>query len=374
MADADRLYIGLMSGTSVDAIDAALVRFGDRDGRLHAECLHALAQPWEDDLRQRLLTLGQGIDVTSIDELGELDHDVGAAFAATANRLLSESGIDRAQVSAIGSHGQTLRHRPYAKSPFTLQIGDPNLVAERTGITTIGDIRRRDMAAGGHGAPLLPALHAALLHDAGEDRAVLNLGGIANVTLLPASGDGVRGWDTGPANALMDIWCERHTGQRYDRDGAMAASGHVDALLLDRLLDDPWFATPPPKSTGREHFHMRWLEARLRGGESPADVQATLAELSTRTVADALRSTLPTVGRVMVCGGGAHNPVLMAKLSGHLPQATVESVARRGIDPDHVEAIGFAWLARQTMLGLPGNLPSVTGARGPRVLGAIYPA
>lgn len=374
MAAADGLYIGLMSGTSVDAIDAALVRFDDHDGRLHAECLHALAQPWEDGLRQRLLALGQGIDVTSIDELGELDHEVGGAFAATANRLIAEANIDRAQINAIGSHGQTLRHRPYSRSPFTLQIGDPNLVAERTGITTIGDIRRRDMAAGGHGAPLLPALHAALLHDAGEDRAVLNLGGIANVTLLPASGDGVRGWDTGPANALMDIWCERHTGERYDRDGAMAASGQIDPLLLDRLLDDPWFATPPPKSTGREHFHMRWLEARLRGGESPADVQATLAELSTRTVADALQSTLPGVRRVLVCGGGAHNPVLMAKLAEHLPRATVESVALHGIDPDHVEAIGFAWLARQTMLGLPGNLPSVTGARGPRVLGAIYPA
>lgn len=374
MADADGLYIGLMSGTSVDAIDAALVRFDNRDSRLHAECLHALAQPWDDELRQRLLMLGQGVDVYSIDELGELDHEVGAAFAVTANRLIDEAKIDRTKVSAIGSHGQTLRHRPYAKSPFTLQIGDPNIVAERTGITTIGDIRRRDMAAGGHGAPLLPALHSALLHDANEDRAVLNLGGIANVTLLPAIGDGVRGWDTGPANALMDIWCERHAGERYDRDGAMAASGQVDPLLLDRLLDDPWFATPPPKSTGREHFHMRWLEARLRGRESPTDVQATLAELSTRTVAAALNSTLPNVQRVLVCGGGAHNPVLMAKLAEHLPQAKVESVARHGIDPDHVEAIGFAWLARQTMLGFPGNLPSVTGARGPRVLGAIYPA
>lgn len=374
MADADGLYIGLMSGTSVDAIDAALVRFSTRDGRLHAHCLHALAQPWDETLRTRLLVLGQGVDVSPIDEFGELDHAVGAAFAATANRLIGEAGIDRAQISAIGSHGQTLRHRPYAAHPFTLQIGDPNLVAERTGITTIGDIRRRDMAAGGHGAPLLPALHAALLHDAGEDRAVLNLGGIANVTLLPASGDGVRGWDTGPANALMDIWCERHTGERYDRDGTMAAAGRIDPVLLDRLLDDPWFATPPPKSTGREHFHMRWLEARLRGDEVPADVQATLAELSTRTVADALRLTMPKTRRVLVCGGGVHNPVLMAKLAEHLPQATVESVARHGMDPDHVEAIGFAWLARQTMLGLPGNLPSVTGARGPRVLGAIYPA
>ncbi|PNS08899.1 anhydro-N-acetylmuramic acid kinase [Solilutibacter silvestris] len=374
MTAADGLYIGLMSGTSVDAIDAALVRFTHKDGRLHADCLHALAQPWDEPLRKRLLVLGQGIDVSPIDEFGELDHAVGAAFAIAANRLIAEAGIERAQVTAIGSHGQTLRHRPYAKHPFTLQIGDPNLVVERTGITTIGDIRRRDMAAGGHGAPLLPALHAALLHDASEDRAVLNLGGIANITLLPASGDGVRGWDTGPANALMDIWCERHTGERYDRDGAMAAAGRVDPLLLDRLLDDPWFATPPPKSTGREHFHMRWLESRLRSGESPADVQATLAELSTRTVADALNSTLPNVQRVLVCGGGVHNPVLMAKLATQLPQATVESVGHHGIDPDHVEAIGFAWLARQTMLGLPGNLPSVTGARGPRVLGAVYPA
>jgi len=277
-------------------------------------------------------------------------------------------------VRALGSHGQTIRHRPHADPPFTWQLGDGNVIAERSGIDTVADFRRRDVAAGGHGAPLMPAFHAALLGSLQEDRAVLNLGGIGNFTLLPRVGD-VRGFDTGPANALMDAWCERHTGRAYDAGGAFAASGHADAALLARLLADPWFALAPPKSTGREQFHLDWLQARM--GEatiSPADVQATLLELTARTVADALQLTQPATRRVLVCGGGVHNAVLMARLAAHLPQAVVESTATHGLDPDYVEAMGFAWLARETLAGRSGNLPAVTGAVGRRVLGVVYPA
>lgn len=366
----DELYVGLMSGTSADGIDAALVRFDESHDRLRAQVLHALTLPWQEALRGELIALGQGGALASLDALGELDVCVGEAFAQAATALLRAARVDAAQVRAIGSHGQTIRHRPYAAHPFTLQIGDPHVIAERTGITTVADFRRRDVAAGGHGAPLLPALHAALLHDTSEHRAILNLGGIANLTLLPREGD-VRGFDTGPANALLDAWCERHSGQRFDAGGAWAASGAIDAPLLQRLLDDPWFRAPPPKSTGREHFHLPWLERRLLGDEPAVDVQATLAELTARSIADALRSTQPQTQRLLVCGGGVHNPFLLTRIAAYLPQAQVQSTAAYGIDPDHVEAIGFAWLARQTLLGLPGNLPAVTGAQGPRILGSI---
>ncbi len=369
----DDLYIGLMSGTSADGIDAALVRFVQDGARLQAELLHGHLHPWDPALRQRLVALGQGGDCGSLDEFGRLDQQVARAFAEAVAALLASAGIAAGAVRAIGSHGQTIRHRPGGGFPFTLQIGDGHLIAERTGIATVADFRRRDVAAGGQGAPLLPALHAALLHDPGEDRAVLNLGGIANLTLLPASGD-VRGFDTGPANALMDAWCERRLGRPYDADGAFAARGRVDDALLRRLLDEPWFAAPPPKSTGREQFHLDWLTTRLGGDEAEADVQATLLALTVRTIADALRATLPGTRRLLVCGGGVHNPRLMAALAEALPGVEVASTAAWGLDPDYVEAMGFAWLARQALLGLPGNLPAVTGAHGPRVLGVVHPA
>jgi anhydro-N-acetylmuramic acid kinase len=229
------------------------------------------------------------------------------------------------------------------------------------------------VAAGGHGAPLVPAFHAATLHSAREDRAVLNLGGIANLTLLPAQG-AVRGFDTGPANGLMDAWCLRHAGQPYDAGGALAAAGRADPALLARLLAEPWFAAAPPKSTGRDQFHLDWVEAALDGGEAAADVQATLLQLTARTVADALHATQPGTRRVIACGGGVHNPVLMAALAEAMPWATLDSSAAHGLDPDFVEAMAFAWLARETLAGRPGNVPAVTGAAGPRVLGAVYPA
>ena len=370
----EELYIGLMSGTSADGIDAALVRFGGGESTpLRAEVLAAVTLPWNPDVRARLVWLGQGGSLDSLDELGTLDAQVGEAFAEAALAVLAEAGIDAREVAAIGSHGQTVRHRPYLKHPFSLQIGDAGRIVERSGITTVADFRRRDIAAGGHGAPLLPALHHALLHDPGEDRAVLNLGGIANLTLLPRAGN-VRGFDTGPANALMDLWCHEHTGRPYDEGGAWGATGEVDADLLGRLLDDAWFAAPPPKSSGREHFQRAWLAPRLRGDESAVDVQATLRELTARTIADALCATQPQTQRLLVCGGGVRNPMLLDALREAMPGITIASTVEHGLDPDHVEAMGFAWLARQTLLGLPGNRASVTGAAGPRVLGAIYPA
>ena len=372
------LYLGLISGTSADGIDVALVRFDNDDPQSRCELVHGRTFAWDAALRVRLVELGQGGELASLDEFGTLDVRIAEAFADAALSLLRDAGVAASEVRALGSHGQTVRHRPHGAAhdgrfPFTLQLGDGNLIAERTGIATVADFRRRDVAAGGHGAPLLPALHAALLSSRDEDRAVLNLGGIANLTLLPVQGE-VRGFDTGPANALMDAWCERHTGKAFDANGEFAASGGVDATLLARLLDDAWFALPPPKSTGREQFHLDWLASKLAGDESPADVQATLLELSAATVADALRAMQPTTQRMLVCGGGVHNPRLLARIAARLPGVIVESTSVHGVDPDFVEAMGFAWLARQTLLGRPGNLPSVSGARGPRVLGAVHPA
>ena len=369
-ADSDApLYLGLMSGTSADGIDAALVQFPSGGG---CRFVHGLTARWEPVLRARLVALGEGGPLDSLEELGELDARIAISFAEAANQLLAEAGVDRRQVRAIGSHGQTVRHRPLAEPAFTVQLGDGNRIAELTGITTVCDFRRRDVAAGGHGAPLMPAFHVGMLGTADEDRAVLNLGGIANLTLIPREG-AVRGFDTGPANALMDAWCQRHTGRTFDADGAYAASGAVDEGLLAGWRSDPWFALPPPKSTGREQFHLAWAEAHMGEGEyAAADVQATLLELTVTTVADALQTQQPQTRRLLVCGGGVRNRQLMKRLAARLPGVQVESSAVHGLDPEYVEAMGFAWLAQRTMDGLAGNLPSVTGANGPRILGAIH--
>ncbi len=369
-ADADApLYLGLMSGTSADGIDAALVQFPTTGG---CRFVHGLTTRWEPVLRARLVALGEGGPLDSLEELGELDARIAISFADAANQLLAEAGVDPAQVRAIGSHGQTVRHRPLADPAFTVQLGDGNRIAELTGITTVCDFRRRDVAAGGHGAPLMPAFHLGMLSTADEDRAVLNLGGIANLTLIPREG-AVRGFDTGPANALMDAWCQRHTGRTFDADGAYAASGAVDEGLLAGWRSEPWFDLPPPKSTGREQFHLAWAEAHMGEGEyAAADVQATLLELTVATVADALLAQQPQTRRLLVCGGGVRNRQLMKRLAARLPEVQVESSAMHGLDPEYVEAMGFAWLAQRTMDGLAGNLPSVTGANGPRILGAIH--
>lgn len=358
-------FLGLISGTSADGIDAALVAFEPA-----LQLVFRRTYAWDSELRERLVVLGQGSTPLTLDDIGELDTRIGRQFAETAARAISDSGIDPSRIAAIGSHGQTLRHRPTGAFPYTLQLGDPNSIVERSGCMVVADFRRRDVAAGGQGAPLMPAFHAAMLASSDESRAVLNLGGIANLTLLPKSGP-VRGFDTGPANGLMDAWCRMHTGNDYDAGGEMAAAGRLDEALLQRLLDEPWFSLPPPKSTGRDHFHAGWLLPRLRG-EAAADVQATLAALSARTIAEALAATQPDTERVIACGGGVHNRTLMDALAAELA-CPLESSAGHGLHPDFVEAMGFAWLARETLAGRPGNRPEVTGARGPRVLGAIYP-
>lgn len=368
---ADGLYVGLMSGTSADGIDAALVAI---DAQGHCRFVDGLTRPWEPALRAELVHLGQGGELSGLDALGLLDARIGLAFADATQALLAQAGVAAADVRAIGSHGQTVRHRPAAAIPFTWQMGDASRIAEATGITTVADFRRRDVAAGGQGAPLMPAFHLAMLGQAGHDRAVLNLGGIANVTLIGANGH-TSGFDTGPANALCDAWCLRHTGQPYDAGGALAARGQVDAALLRALAGDPWFAAPPPKSTGREQFHLDWVDHHLDGRQlAVADVQATLVELTALTVAQALLRCQPGTQDVLVCGGGAHNPWLMQRLRAQLPGIRIESIAGAGLDPDYVEAMGFAWLAYRVLAGAPGNLPVVTGAAGPRLLGAIHPA
>jgi len=364
------LYLGLISGTSADGIDAALVDFDDGMPRL----LHGLTHPWPEPLRREILAVAQGETLIDLDRLGRLDVALARCFADAAQHLLREAEVTPGQVRAIGSHGQTLRHRPDGDRPFTMQLGDASVIAERCGIDVVADFRRADVAAGGQGAPLLPAMHAMLLGRPGETHVVLNLGGIANVTRLGIDGS-VLGFDTGPANGLMDAWCQRHLGRAYDEDGAFAARGSVNNALLQRLLDDPYFALPPPKSTGREHFHLAWLQEHLQDDSmEPADVQATLLELTVRSIADAIGLHAPDAVRVLACGGGIHNRLLMEQLAERLAPIPLESTADYGVDPDYLEAMAFAWLARQRLLNLPGNLPSVTGARGPRVLGAIYPA
>lgn len=367
MADAaSPLYLGLISGTSADGIDAALVRFVPR-----LEVVSARTVEYPATLRTRIVALARNAAAITLEDYGRLDVEIGEHFAAAALALLQGADIDANAVGALGSHGQTVCHRPRGPHPFTLQLGDPNVIAERTGIVTVADFRRADIAAGGQGAPLLPALHAAVLADPATPRAILNLGGIANLTLL-VPGQPVLGFDTGPANCLMDAWSQRVRGMPRDDAGAWAARGHFDNALLARLLDDPYFKVAPPKSTGREVFNLDWLDARLPGGVDPADVQATLLQVSARSIAAALRTQAPEVRELYACGGGVHNAALMDALRAESPGVKLDTTAALGLDPDFVEAVGFAWLARARLENLPGNLPSVTGARGLRVLGAVY--
>ena len=362
------LYLGLISGTSADGIDAALVRF---EPQLNVIAAHTAV--YSDALRKRVLALATCDAAIALDYFGRLDVEIGAAFGAAARSLLQAAGIDPDAVVAIGSHGQTVCHRPHGAHPFSLQIGDPSVIAERSGILTVADFRRADVAAGGQGAPLLPALHAAVFADPAIARAILNLGGIANLTVL-APGCEVLGFDTGPANCLLDAWAVRHLGTIRDDNGAWAKGGRVDRSLLANWLADPYFAAAPPKSTGREVFNLDWLDARLPESLAPADVQASLLHLSARSIAEAIRAHGRGTREVYACGGGVHNAMLMDALRAELPGVPVETTAALGLDPDYVEAVGFAWLARARLLGESGNLPSVTGARGPRLLGATYPA
>lgn len=365
-------YIGLMSGTSADGINAVLVSI-TASGRTSLTASHL--EPLPDDIRHEIHALTQpGGD--EIGRLGALDTRLGSLLAEAAIAVLRTSGLAAGSVRAIGSHGQTVRHHPERTPPFTLQIGNPAVIAERSGITTVADFRRRDLAAGGQGAPLVPAFHAAQFRSATRSRAILNLGGIANVTYLPADpATPVLGFDTGPANTLLDGWIRVRRGVDHDAGGAWAASGKVHEPLLAQLLNDPYFRAPPPKSTGRERFHLSWLNAALAGlSDKPADVdvQTTLLELTARSVAQAIYTQLPPVDEVYLCGGGAHNAALVGALARHLSRIEVRTTEALGLAPDWVEACAFAWLAHQTLEGQPGNLPSVTGARHPAILGAIY--
>lgn len=367
MADT-RLFIGLLSGTSVDGIDCALVSIGPE----RFELLAADSEPYPAPLRERIIRLGQA-PLVSVKELGETDVEVGQAFASAVNRLLARTGVQARQVTAVGSHGQTVHHKPGKPLPFTLQIGDPNTIALRTGIQTVADFRRKDMAAGGQGAPLAPLFHRWVFAAPDLQRVILNLGGISNISVL-APGQEYVGYDTGPANALMDYWIEKQLGKAFDEQGAWASSGRVVPALLDLMLDDPYFSAAQPKSTGREYFGADWLESRLQRLASrpdPRDVQATLLELTAVTVATEIDNQL-SADQVLVCGGGAHNDALLGRLRELLPQAEIATTEKLGLHPDWVEAATFAWLASQRIDNCPLDTRSITGAERSVVLGGLY--
>jgi len=362
-------YIGLMSGTSVDGIDAALVSI-PVNGQLALLATHQ--HPFPAVIRNAIQALMQP-GPNEIEREGEMDVQMGHLFAEATHALLAKSGISASSIRAIGSHGQTIRHRPHAAHPFSRQIGNPSVIAEETGITTVADFRSRDLAAGGEGAPLVPAFHRWLFHKPGTRRAIVNIGGVANITWLPASeNNAVLGFDTGPGNTLLDQWIARHRNEPYDRDGTWAASGRVQKDLLAQLMAEDYFAKAPPKSTGREYFNLAWLEQQLVGILAPEDIQATLAELTAVSIAQGLKLLPDKVGEIYLCGGGTHNSHLVARLRALLPDISVATTEILGLDPDWVEAAAFAWLAHRTLAGHAGNIPSVTGARHPVLLGGIY--
>jgi len=359
-------YVGLMSGTSLDGVDAVLADFSGAKPRLLADAHIA----FDAVLRRELLALNtSGAD--EIERAALAGNDLARHYAEAVAGVLAASKTLASAVRAIGCHGQTVRHRP--GSGYTTQIGNAARLAELTGIRVVSDFRSRDVAAGGQGAPLAPAFHAAVFANPAEDRVALNLGGIANLSFLPRQGD-VTGFDSGPGNCLLDLWAARHLGKTHDDEGKWAASGTAIPALLERMLREPYFAAPPPKSTGRDLFNAAWLQGMLHGSEDPQSVQATLLELTASSVADAVSKHCRGASRIIVCGGGARNTALIRRLAELAAPARLEASDRHGISPQLVEAAAFAWLAMRALEGLPGNLPAVTGARGPRVLGAIYPA
>jgi anhydro-N-acetylmuramic acid kinase len=363
-------YIGLISGTSMDGVDAALVRFGDRS----VEVSGAATSPYPDPLREKLISATQAPETCTADVIGSLDRWVGECFRDAALELLQSAGVEPADVRAIGSHGQTLRHRPDDERPFTLQIGNADVIAKGAGIDCVADFRSADLALGGQGAPLAPPFHEWLFRSADVDRCAVNIGGIANITVLPAEPGPIGGFDTGPGNTLMDAWIRRHRHIPFDDGGRWAASGATLGPLLDAMLADPYFAEAPPKSTGFEYFNEAWLSRLVHEDADAADVQATLADLTATTIADAIRLHAPRTRELLICGGGVHNRDLIRRLGDRLAQLKLASTADFGLDPDHVEAAAFAWLAMRTLDGEPGNAPEVTGASRKTVLGALHRA
>lgn len=373
---AHRYCIGLMSGTSLDGVDGVLVDFAEG-----TQVLWHASRGFDAALRAELLALNTPDGRDELHRAALAANALARSYAEVVRELLQATGLAPAQIAAIGAHGQTVRHRPqmFDGTGYTLQLNSPALLAELSGVAVVADLRSRDVAAGGQGAPLVPAFHQGVFGRPGETVLVLNIGGIANLSVL--AGDGtVLGFDCGPGNALMDGWCQVHTGQPYDDGGQWAATGQVLPALLDRLLAEPFLQQPPPKSTGRDLFHADWLAGHLSASATsaadarPADVQATLTEFTARACAGAVQRFGHGGGELLVCGGGAFNTQLMQRIAALLPGVAVDTTAARGLPPQQVEAAAFAWLARQALLGFPGNLPAVTGARGPRILGAIHPA
>jgi anhydro-N-acetylmuramic acid kinase len=357
------LYIGLMSGTSVDGIDAALVDFSQPNPKL----IDSHYLPYDAVFRKSILDLCYPGE-NEINRLGKLDRLLGKQFANVVQHLLQKNQLHTHHVKAIGSHGQTIRHHPAEK--FTLQIGDPNIIAAETGITTIADFRRRDMAWGGQGAPLVPAFHQAIFSTS-TDRAIVNIGGIANITLLPKESQSILGFDTGPGNTLLDAWIEKHLQQPQDTHGNWGKQGVVQKNLLNTMLEDAFFKQPPPKSTGREYFNLTWLEQFSPTNYQPVDIQATLTDLTAHSILAAIKSQFSTC-EILICGGGIHNTFLLQRLREIGTDYIIESTEKFGVHPDWVEAIAFAWLAKQTLTKQPGNLTTVTGAKQTSILGGVY--
>ena len=361
------LYVGLMSGTSMDGIDAALVDCYSAKPHLVA----TRSKPWPDAIRHQM-EQAQQLGDEAIFELHELDRAIAEHFAAATLELLALTNTRTNEIVAIGSHGQTIRHRPHADKPFSLQLGKGQHIADLTGIRTVSDFRSADIKAGGEGAPMTPAFHNAVLRSHSENRCVINIGGIANITLLPADdAQPVNGYDTGPGNSLMDGWIKQHKSLPCDKDGEWARSGEVNDALLARLEADDYFQLPPPKSTGLEYFNQDWLRRHDIDALLAEDVQATLCELTVTTLAGAMKASEINIDRVLICGGGVHNTYCIERLQVQLGEKPVESTEMHGIHPDWVEAMAFAWLAQRHIEGKPGNLPSVTGASEALVLGTL---
>lgn len=364
------MYIGLMSGTSLDGIDAALVKFdGDR-----IQLIETAYRPFSDTLKKSLQALSNDSPIL-LKQYGKIDTQLGELFAQATNCLLNKANITHTEITAIGSHGHTVCHTPYADTPFSLQIGDPNIIAERTGITTVSDFRRRDMAVKGQGAPLAPVFHQAFfcnLFDLYKQAiSVINIGGIANISYL--SGHYILGFDTGPGNIFMDFWAQKNINTHYDDCGNWAKSGIADVALVNHLKRDDYFQARPPKSTGKEYFCSAWLEHKLSTFTqcSTKNIQASLCQLTADTITDAIQQHAPLTQRTLICGGGVHNQYLLQLIKNNLNHPVVSTI-EHGIDPDYVEAVAFAWLARQTMNKLPCNLMQTTGAKKPVILGGVY--
>ncbi|MDR9831131.1 anhydro-N-acetylmuramic acid kinase [Vibrio sp. FNV 38] len=363
------LYIGLMSGTSLDGVDSVVVAIDNHNIELIASYEH----PIPSSLRKEVLAVCTG-QSTTLPAIGRIDHQLGKLYAATVQCLLNKAGLSAQAITAIGNHGQTVFHHPQSDEPFTMQLGDANLISAETGIDTVADFRRLDMAVGGQGAPLVPAFHQYLFSLRDSSTVILNIGGISNISVIPPDNN-VVGYDTGPGNMLMDAWCEKHTGHQYDHSGTWAASGKMLPTLLQRLMADPYLQKTPPKSTGREHYNLYWLEKQLSDDERPQDVQRTLCEFTARSIAEHI--TTHKYGsdcELLLCGGGANNTLLTDRLTALLPEWNVMLSSEKGVPQDYMEAMAFAWLARQRIHNQPSNLPAVTGAQCKVSLGVIYPA